>query len=421
MHETKSEITVLSEGRRRLLKHLKKGAAKTFSFPPGHPTYLDNAKSFCPLEVPLGHTKQSRDELLWVPSLEDNGHFVILGASGSGKTEALKAIGRGIADDAFPVLVLDFHGDVVFPGINSCVLSSGIDSTVGINPMELDWCGNALRGFYDQRHALAEMIQRAAPKLTSRQKDVLFQAITEAYVRAGIQDHVPSTWAHRPPGFGDVLAILNQWSRDPARKTSHASVPGCIAAIRSVFDHPVFHRQTNLSVLDILRWNVRLDLSHLSDGVRFIVAETVLKKVFNTLRAQGLNPVDPVDDTGLFRLFILIDEAKILSASGGGVGSRTNILNILATEGRKFGIGLVLASQRADHFGSDVRASASTWLVMKPMANLEAENNAPNVGVSPKVLMGLAGKGEGFLRSGRPARTQRIQVGRIRMEEVNHT
>jgi len=45
--------------------------------------------------------------------------------------------------------------------------------------------------------------------------------------------------------------------------------------------------------------------------------ETLLRRVFRVLRLKGPIPVQPVDDHQRFRLFVLIDEAKILSTGGG--------------------------------------------------------------------------------------------------------
>jgi hypothetical protein len=49
------------------------------------------------------------------------------------------------------------------------------------------------------------------------------------------------------------------------------------------------------------------------------------------------------------------------------------ILNLLFTEARKFGLGMILASQMSDHFGSEVKANAASWLVLKPMDMKEAK------------------------------------------------
>lgn len=362
------------------------------------------------LEIPLGEELNTKAPVSWAPGRQSNGFFLVLGASGSGKTESLKVLGTGVANFGVPVLVLDFHGDVVFPGLKSVLMSSGTSSVIGINPMELDSKSAEETGLYDQRKVLRDMIRNAVPTLGHRQNAILRDAIEEAYANAGFDDANPSTWNNAPPTFGDVEAILAGWAEDDSRKTQRSAIEGCLAAIQEIFEHPVFHRKEHVSVDEILSSNVRLDLSKLTDEVRYIAAETLLRKLFRVLRLKGPIPVQPTDDRQRFRLFVVIDEAKILSTGGGDPDAPDRILNLLFTEARKFGLGMILASQMSDHFGSEVKANAATWLVLKPMDIREAKKNAPNVQMDPEALTSLKGRGDGYLRDRSSARARRIQV-----------
>lgn len=362
------------------------------------------------LEVLLGEEVNTRNPVTWAPGKQSNGFFLILGASGSGKTETLKVLGKGVADYGIPVLVLDFHGDVIFPGLKSVLMSSGTSSTMGINPMELDSRSAEETGLYDQRKVLRDMIRNAVPALGHRQNAILRDAIEEAYANAGFDDADPSTWTNNPPTFGDVEAILSSWADDDAKKSQKSAIEGCLAAIQEIFEHPLFHRKEHVSVDEILSSNMRLDLSKLGDEVRYITAETLLRKIFRVLRLKGPIPVQPIDDRHRFRLFVVIDEAKILSTGAGDPDAPDRILNLLFTEARKFGLGMILASQMSDHFGSEVKANAATWLVLKPMDVREAKKNAPNVQMDPEALTSLKGRGDGYLRDRSSARARRIQV-----------
>ena len=369
------------------------------------------------LEVNLGEEANNKQPIAWAPGKQSNGFFLILGASGSGKTETLKVLGKGIADYGVPVLVLDFHGDVQFPGLRSVLLSSGTASTIGVNPMELDSQSAEETGLYDQRKVIRDMIRNAVPALGHRQGAILRDAIEEAYTRAGFSDSDPATWKNSPPTFADVQDILAQWADDDARKSQRTSIEGCLAAVQEIFEHPIFQRRDHVSVNEILSSNVRLDLSKLTDEVRYIAAETLLRKIFRVLRLMGPIPVQPIDDRQRFRLFVVIDEAKILSTGGGDPDSPERILNQLFTEARKFGVGMVLASQMSDHFGSEVKANAASWLVLKPMDVKEAKKNAPNVHMEPNALTSLRGKGDGYLRDRSSPKARRIQVQALPADE----
>ncbi|MFY9512941.1 MAG: helicase HerA-like domain-containing protein [Rubrivivax sp.] len=368
------------------------------------------------LEIPLGEELNVKGPVSWAPGRQTNGFFLVLGSSGSGKTETLKVLGKGIADYGVPVLVLDFHGDVKFPGLRSVLLSSGTASSMGVNPMELDSQSAEETGLYDQRKVIRDMIRNAVPALGHRQNAILRDAIEQAYQDRGFNDADPATWRNRPPTFGDVEHVLADWAEDDARKGQRSAIEGCLAAIQEIFEHPIFQRSEHISIEEILSSNVRLDLSKLTDEVRYIAAETMLRKVFRVLRLKGPIPVQPVDDQQRFRLFVIIDEAKILSTGGGDPDSPDRILNQLFTEARKFGLGMILASQMSDHFGSEVKANAATWLVLKPMDVKEAKKNAPNVHMEPEALTALKGKGDGYLRDRSSPRARRIQVAPLKPE-----
>lgn len=336
------------------------------------------------LPVPIG------DGVTWQPGAQSNGFMLVLGASGSGKTESLKTIGTAIHRYGTPILVLDFHGDVILPGVPSTVLSSAPGAIVGLNPLEVDVGSARENGLYDQRTATLEMVHRAVPQLGHKQMNMLHETLKAAYVAAGIHDDDPESWARPAPTLAQLMAEIED--------------PGLLAGVRGLFGHPVFTRKQHLSIEALLKASMRLDLSKLPDGVRYVTAETLLRRIFNALRMRGPIPVRPDSDKERFRLFIVIDEARLMT-----MGGSSDIVTALVNEARKFGLGLLLASQAASHFPDEIRNNAASWLVLKPQTMKEANLNAPNIGVEPAQLMALKGRGDGYLRLGN-AEPRRVQV-----------
>ncbi|KOP24600.1 cell division protein FtsK, partial [Hapalosiphon sp. MRB220] len=78
------------------------------------------------------------ENVYWNPAKLRNGHVVILGTSGSGKTQTLKALAHELPL-LFPdikIVISDFHGDLELPG--EVCYSLNAESPHGLNPLVLD-------------------------------------------------------------------------------------------------------------------------------------------------------------------------------------------------------------------------------------------------------------------------------------------
>jgi hypothetical protein len=320
-------------------------------------------------------------ETRWLPGSLTNGILLILGSSGSGKTESLKAVWGQVVDQGYPALAFDFHGDVRLPGRGGITLSAAPHDTIGFNPLEIDAAGARETGLHDHRQELVEIICRAVPTLGHNQINQLHDALAKAYAKRGILDGDATTWGLAPPTPGDLLADLKN--------------DGLVAGLRGLFGHPVFNRKQNLSIEKLVTDGARLDLAKLPDGVRYIITETLLRRVFTALKLRGSIPVKPAIDKERFRLFLVIDEAKLITMGGG-----SDIVTRLANEGRKFGMGLVMASQSVEHFQPDIRNNAASMLVLRPQLLREATVNGRLIGVPPEALLALKGRGHGFWKVG---------------------
>lgn len=381
---------------------------------PGTPAYMQKASEFMPLTVEIGRTVETNEMACWYPFNEMNPSISISGVSGGGKTEVVKKIVSQLLLHGMPVLLIDFHGDIKVPYLNDVLISSGTASVYGLNPFSIELLDPQKKGLYEHRAGLVSMLKRAVPALSAKQRFLLSSAVETAYVAVGIEDYNPRTWGLQPPTFAHVASILDAWMRDPAYKAYRDSIGGCLASLGAVFGHPVFSRSFNLSVTSILGGAVRLDLSQLDESIQVIVAETVLRMVFNALQAKGPAASSARMAAERVRLFVVIDETKILSMGNGDPDKRSNMLNVMGTEGRKFGMAGCFASQSTDHFGADLRRNISSRLALRCMDEGEAKKLAAEMRVPVADLRALSRPGEGYFCPGSAQSPMHVQVEPIK-------
>lgn len=375
---------------------------------PGSAEFFRMAGEFMPLEIELGMGLETYQKLVWCAVDQLNPHIEVVGATGSGKTDTLRVVAGEVVRNGIPVLILDFHGDVEVDHVNTAVISSGLGSTIGINPMSIEGVNPDTHSLHNLRVELVAALRQAVPTLSQKQAYILTEALKTAYVAVGIEDRDPQTWNRQPPTFAHVKHVLDHWVSDPEMRGQRESISGCSAVLSAIFGDEVFQRQNVLTTTQLLSGNWRLALNHLPEPTQVIVVDTVLRAIFRRLRAMG---VMPGGRAGQPRLFVVIDEAKVIANGQGDPHKGSRILNVIATEGRKFGLAMVLASQSREHFGDDVLRSCGTRLVLRTLDYREAKENAKGMlKVSAADLMGLRGNGDGYLQFGTCAHPVRLQV-----------
>lgn len=380
---------------------------------PGSADYIRMAKEFMPLQIELGHDVVHGHAVIWKPDFELNRFISAFGASGSGKTEFLKRVAFELARHGIPVLIFDLHGDVEVACAREVVMSGGLGGAVGINPLSIEGLNPETHGLSDHWVEIVAMLRRAAPSLSQKQGHVIHSAMHMAYAMVGIEARDPRTWHLPPPTFGHVQHVLASWASDPDMRGMRDSINGCIAVMSAIFGHAVFQFGRVISVSEILSGSWRLNLEHLPEPIQVIVVDTVLRLVFRRLRAMGSVRPEFGRMSEPCRLFVLIDEAKVIAGGQGDPSKSTRILNVIATEGRKFGLGMVLASQSCEHFGADVLRNFATRVVLQTLDEREARANAKDMRLTADEIMQLAGRGDAYFKTSGSERPVRMQVAPV--------
>jgi hypothetical protein len=353
-----------------------------------------------------------------------NGHILIAGASGTGKTHQIRRILREMSaqDPEVRFHVLDVHGDIDVQGASTCRFSE--TSNYGVNPLKVD-ADRDMGGVRKRTRAFMSSLTRTANKLGSKQEAALYNLMIDLYEDHGFLVDRPETWAldvdpraapraaKRQPTLEDLrvfaegrlqqmatgagaLAVakldeLNRKVRSLQRKQDKADDSDalavqklraeCIDLYREYVEavetgrematyvrysgrdvlQSVYERIRNLESSGVFRprrpdfdrscpvW--RYEISSLSREEQVLFVEFVAQELFQAARRQG--------HVGRPRHWIVLDEAHAFVND-----DADHILNVIIKEARKYGLGLILASQSLGHFPDDILANSASKVLL---------------------------------------------------------
>lgn len=345
------------------------------------------------LRIYLGKSEDNKS-IYWEPDgTKDkprmvSGNILINGGAGSGKTETLKSILYELNNMGYICLALGFHPDLTIEGFKYTQITA--KSNIGINPLDFDSLDEDGGGLPIQVYNVVERLKNTYPTIGDIQESNLIEILEEAYKTKGISES-KETWKKTCPNFEDIEKILN----DKISQTNDKDLIRLKNKLSKIFKFNIFSKKESIDFNELFQKSTILDLSKLPDDFLFLVSDTILRKMYRNLKLR--NPIEyNAKGKERFRIFIAIDEAKILVPSN--KGDTKAIINILGTEARKFGVGFIVSSQLTSHFGDDVLGNMATKIALKPLKHNIAKDNAKELSIDPQDLMNIKNPGEGFIR-----------------------
>jgi hypothetical protein len=186
-----------------------------------------------------------------------------------------------------------------------------------------------------------------------QQHAVVRQAVLDVMADVGITPDIADSWAADLPTFGAVQAKLQSYANNPQHGQARFAASAA-SHISTVFVFNTFRQNgRKLAWSDILQADNRaviIQLKGLEHSLERAVTEFMLWNLIGFIEALGPGPL---------RCFVILDEAHRLSFNPGSPVEK------LLREGRKFGLGLILASQQPEDFSSVAFANTATKVVFQ--------------------------------------------------------
>jgi hypothetical protein len=257
-------------------------------------------------------------------------------------------------------------------------------------------------------------------RFSPSQNSWLRKLIKFSYLDHGITQTDATSWDNKPPNFKYLLNLIqNPEEKILASKNNEfirildiytASTRLAIEnRLTPILEHPAFSGERTIPIDQLITRPVRILLKPLNTiDMQFLAADTIMKQVFAHLVSMGHLSTDNEEEK--FRLFIVIDEVKILTGFRGKLNDPYHILNRLAAEARKFGMGLILASQIIGHFGRDIRSNSATKLILRTMDLTETKHCAKELKIPIDDLAQLSKPGEGYIITSKQPDARHIQL-----------
>lgn len=316
-------------------------------------------EAYTGIRIRLGTIQKTAEPVYWTP--EDAGrlaapNIAVVGREDTGNTQMAESVAiqllRQKAQAGERIGLLLFAGlDDYSEGRTTFVDTTGAKvlrlHKLPVNPFSLRGLERKPQLHAHTAMSFADALARAYG-LNALEKSTLVQCVIAAYAARGITSD-PVTWDLAPPVFEDVY---EEYCSRPQNQRS-----GTLAQVMETFslldlfdsesrEHPALYDQIQGTVI--------MDMSGYPERLKHFALGIVLEVVYAQMCGQKRTLSRELQK------MILIDNADTLLASGSAG------LEGLLSQGREFGLGLLLSAQSLDGFrdeGFDYRKWIRTWVL----------------------------------------------------------
>jgi len=396
-------------------------------------------------------------EITWRSRSAVNGVVAIAGGSGAGKTHTIRSFVAQAQQSSQRArfIVPDVHGDITLPGMSSVVFSES--TNYGLNPLRIvddkDWGGvrRRIREF-------TRLLNSTSRKLGPKQEACLTNIMEDMYRQCGFYRDDARTWSldfdprnnARQPKRQPTLSTL-KWFCD--FKLKQMTIGTNAVAVQKLNQLEKIHQrlerehlkgmkgdlvdlkplqeeciklfaeyinsiETGRELDDVLRYSSkevmksvqerisnlaesgifrdeeppfdprssvwRYDISTRDGDEKVMFVHTLLEDLFFRCRRRGLT--DEIDT------FFVLDEAHLFMSE-----EDSNPINLVAREARKFGLGMILASQSFDDYPDPILTNAGCTVVLSVHEKFH-KSMAAKLGIEQKRLTYIQPRRSGLIQ-----------------------
>lgn len=309
----------------------------------------------------VGDDKEYGDPQDWVPweSREvQNPHLMIIGESGSGKTYAVQCLVAELARHHIPAVIFDYGQSFELDALEREFVeyASPREYLIGeeglaLNPLQI--FPKDIQGPNAVASRVSDVFD-AVYRLGDIQRKVLIDAILRSFEKVGIRVSDRATWQSSPPNLSVLQEVLENMATDK-EYPNYKNAAGVGARLTTFFMLNSFRSDSQAWSWegfigeDEHRVHV-LQFRGLEGKTQRVVVELLLWHLFFYLKTEGQNPL---------RMYCVLDEAHHLSFRDGGP------IDSILREARKFGLGLIFASQQPEDFSPAAFSNSASKLVFQ--------------------------------------------------------
>lgn len=312
--------------------------------------------------INVGTTKYGKKLVTFVPNdtlKVSHPNMGIIGTMGTGKTQFARSIiaqfsketAHNVGNKQVGVLVFDYKGDYKDAAFLSAVEGECFRSSFPFNPLKLivsdDLEGMNLPAITADR--ISDSFAKAY-NLGPVQQNTIKQVVIETYLDQGITRD-SATWALTPPTIDRVIEKYFE---------KYDSNDKAYALFSKLQDYTIFTTDTTkcVSLFEWLKGVKVIDLTLFPDDTKKVIVSLILDLFYEEMKQQGASQI--CGKYRELRSIIMVDEAHQF------LKKDFNSLRRIISEGRMFGVGMILSTQNVSDFKSsneDYSQFILSWVI----------------------------------------------------------